>query len=142
MINATSIAAEVAPKGFLLADWPAPASVRAYSTTRDGLGVSLPPFDRFNLGARCGDEPSHVAANRAALMKAGGLPSAPNWLQQVHGTGVVRVDAPPREGAQEPEADAALTSTPGVVLAITPSSVAAARSILSNPTPHREIIFN
>ncbi len=85
---------------------------------RDGPGVSLPPFDRFNLGARCGDAPAHVAANRAALMTAGGLPSAPNWLQQIHGTRVVRLDAPPRDGAPEPAADAAVTSTPGVVLAI------------------------
>ncbi|CAN5191231.1 peptidoglycan editing factor PgeF [soil metagenome] len=115
-----SIAAEAAPTKAAptKAEWDAPANVHAFTTTRDGPGVSLPPFDRFNLGARCGDAPAHVAGNRAALVKAGGLPSAPNWLQQVHGTRVVRLDAPPREGADEPEADAAVTSTPGVVLAI------------------------
>ena len=92
--------------------------MHAFTTTRVGPGVSLPPFDRFNLGARCGDEPAHVAANRAALILAGGLPSAPNWLQQVHGTQVLRLDAPPPAGAAEPQADAAVSSTPGVVLAI------------------------
>lgn len=126
MSEEKGIAAEVAPTGIaaeaaigvLRAEWPVPPNVRAFSTTRDGPGVSSSPYDRFNLGARCADEPTHVVANRAALMQAGGLPSAPNWLRQVHATGVVRLDAPPREGAQEPEADAAVTSTPGVVLAI------------------------
>lgn len=103
------------------ADWPAPANVHAFSTTRDGPGVSLPPFDRFNLGARCGDDPRHVAANRAALVASLGLPSDPAWLRQVHGTRVVRIDRPPGgdDAADvEPDADAAVTSTPGVVLAI------------------------
>ena len=40
----------------LRADWPAPVRVRAFTTLRRGLevGESLPPFDAFNLGARCG----------------------------------------------------------------------------------------
>ncbi len=100
------------------ADWPAPANVHAFSTTRDGPGVSLPPFDRFNLGARCGDDPVHVAANRAALIASAGLPSSPAWLRQVHGIRVVRVDRAPAPGDGEPEADAAVTAVPGVVLAI------------------------
>src|SRR5690606_32874835 len=36
----------------------------------------------------------------------------------VHGTGVVEVRQPPGPGADEPEGDAAVTGTPGVVLAI------------------------
>jgi polyphenol oxidase len=44
------------------------------------------------------------------------LPAQPRWLAQVHGAGVVRFDAD--TGADEPTADAAVTSTPGVVLAI------------------------
>jgi YfiH family protein len=36
----------------------------------------------------------------------------------VHGTGVVRWTRPPAEGAVPPEADAAVTDAPGVVLAI------------------------
>ena len=104
----------------LEADWPAPPRVRACTTLRFGAGVSQPPFDAFNLGARCGDDPAAVEANRAELVARFGLPSPPRWLQQVHGTGVARFD----EGAtafsqhEEPQADAAVTSTPGVVLAI------------------------
>ncbi len=83
--------------GFLPADWPAPPGVSAGTTPRDGPGVSLPPFDRFNLGEHCGDAPSAVSANRAALRRMLDLPGEPHWLRQVHGIGVVRV-----EGAAEP----------------------------------------
>jgi YfiH family protein len=97
-------------------DWDAPRGVRGVATGRDALGASLPPFDRCNLGLRCGDDPDTVLANRAALGAALALPSAPRWLHQVHGNAVVRLDADP--GDDEPTADAAVTSTPGVVLAI------------------------
>lgn len=100
----------------LPADWPAPHGVRGFTTLRHGAGVSEAPFDRFNLGARCGDAIEAVARNRAELVEVGRLPSAPVWLRQVHGTQV----AEEGEGASgsEPEADAAVTSTPGTVLAI------------------------
>lgn len=99
----------------LRADWPAPPGVVAFTTLRHGAGGSAPPFDSFNLGARCGDEPDAVIANRAALSTLAGSPGAPHWLRQVHGTGVIRVaDAP----TAEPEADAVVTDTPGSVLAI------------------------
>ncbi len=99
------------------ADWPAPPRVRGLTTLRGGDGVSRPPFDRLNLGLRCGDDPAAAARNRSLLAQWLDLPSPPHWLQQVHGTGVLRFDAPP-EGDAEPEADAAVTSAPGVVLAI------------------------
>lgn len=99
------------------ADWPAPPGVRGLTTLRGGDGVSRPPFDRLNLGLRCGDDPRHAAQNRALLSQWLALPSPPHWLQQVHGTGVVRFDSPPAS-QDEPVADAAVTATPGVVLAI------------------------
>lgn len=105
----------------LVADWPAPPGVVAFTTLRHGPGVSAAPFDRFNLGARCGDDPAAVATNRQALRAGLGLPSHPHWLQQVHGTAVLRVEAPltaPRPPEQEPQADAAVTAVPGAVLAI------------------------
>ncbi|HET6396886.1 MAG TPA: peptidoglycan editing factor PgeF [Pseudoxanthomonas sp.] len=105
----------------LPADWPAPPGVAAFTTLRHGAGASAPPFDRFNLGARSGDEPAAVAANRAGLVQRFGLPSAPHWLRQVHGTAVLRFDAPAASAAaldDEPEADAAVTAVPGTVLAI------------------------
>lgn len=105
----------------LVADWPAPASVQAFTTLRHGAGRSTPPFDTFNLGNRHaadGDDPATVEANRHELVARFGLPSMPHWLRQVHGVRVARVEAPPLPGADEPEADAAVTSTAGVVLAI------------------------
>lgn len=102
--------------GILPADWPAPPGVVAFTTLRHGAGRSRAPFDAFNLGVRCGDEPEAVAANRRELVERFGLPSAPAWLRQVHGTDVLRVLWP--GAGDEPEADAAVTDVPGVVLAI------------------------
>lgn len=102
--------------GRLIPDWPAPENVRAIVTTRRGPGVSKPPFDAFNLGARCGDDPDAVAENRTRLRDTLMLPSGPRWLKQVHGARVVEFGA--REAERECEADAATTRTPGVVLAI------------------------
>lgn len=103
------------------ADWLAPAGVHAFTTLRHGAGYSAAPFDTFNLGNRYaadGDDPATVARNRAQLVELAGLPSAPHWLKQVHGIDVLRVEAPADSDAAEPVADALVTSTPGVVLAI------------------------
>lgn len=102
---------------WLDADWPAPGRVRGLTTLRGGAGQSRAPFDRLNLGAHCGDAPEDVAGNRAWLTSALALPSAPNWLEQVHGVDVVHLRAPPGAGPPQ-RADAAVTATPGVVLAI------------------------
>ena len=101
---------------WIIPGWPAPANVRAMVTTRNGPGVSQPPFNAFNLGARCGDDPQAVAQNRARLREALQLPAEPRWLRQVHGTHVVHFDS--HDAEQEPEADAAFTRASGVVLAI------------------------
>ena len=101
---------------FLIPDWPAPAGVRAAVTTRQGDGVSQPPFERFNLGARCGDAAEAVAANRASLERMLGLPSPPRWLHQVHGAAVVEMD---RAAAAEPEADAAVARGSDVLAILT-----------------------
>ena len=98
---------------WLDADWPAPPGVRALTTTRFGMGVSQPPFDGFDLGLRNGDDVAAVAENRMQLESALQLPSSPRWLRQVHGTTVAI-----EPGEDEPEADAAVTSAPGTVLAI------------------------
>ncbi|KRG43428.1 laccase [Stenotrophomonas pictorum JCM 9942] len=108
---------------WMRAHWPAPPGVCAFTTTRHGAGGSQPPFDTFNLGNRTaadGDDPAQVQRNREELQRLAGLPSAPHWLRQVHGTGVLRFDAPPAaQGIDaEPVADAAVTAVPGVVLAI------------------------
>ena len=99
--------------GHFTPEWPAPAGVRALCTTRDG-GVSAAPFDSFNLGDHVRDEPAAVAANRAALA---GLtaPARPVFLQQVHGTACIPLDATTPDGAV---ADAALVTAPGVAATI------------------------
>ena len=107
----------------LHADWPAPPGVQAFTTLRHGAGGSLAPFDHFNLGNRVaadGDDAAAVERNRAELVQRLVLPSTPHWLRQVHGTDVLRFDGPgiAKAAADEPVADAAVTTTPGVVLAI------------------------
>lgn len=101
------------PSDLIHPDWPAPPAIRALTTTRALPGVSQPPFDRCNLGARCGDDPAAVAHNRAQLVALCDLPAPPRWLRQVHGVGVLR-----DPGFDEPEGDAAVTAQPGHVLAI------------------------
>lgn len=96
-------------------DWPVPANIHAFTTTRLGPGVSELPFYRFNLGARCGDAPAAVRANREALNREYGLPGEPLWLHQVHGIEVVSDDG---TRGSDPLADAAVTSHAGSVLAV------------------------
>ena len=91
--------------------WPAPANVRALSTTRAG-GVGVAPFDSLNLGTHVGDDPATVAANRARLRAL--LPAEPCWLNQVHGTAVV--DLATYGGV--PDADAAVSRKPGAVCVV------------------------
>lgn len=73
----------------IIPDWPAPASVRAFQTTRNS-GVSLAPYDSLNLGDHVGDDPLAVMRNRMLL--SGLLPSEPVWLEQVHGIAVADAD--------------------------------------------------
>jgi YfiH family protein len=101
----------------LPADWPAPAGIRAFTTLRTGPGASRPPFDSFNLGLRSGDEPAAAQANRRALRAAIGTLHAPRWLQQVHGSEVVRFSGE-GDGSEERSADAAVTDLHGLPLAI------------------------
>jgi YfiH family protein len=96
-------------------------------TTRMG-GVSLGPWDSLNLGVHVGDDPAAVLENRHRVRKQGSLPSEPVWLEQVHGTSVVELDAAstPRivsdaehlMQSPRPRADASITRAHGVVCAI------------------------
>lgn len=95
----------------LVPDWPAPARVRSLQTLR-GAGCSLAPWDSFNLGDHVGDDPAHVAANRAALREH--LPAEPAWLKQVHGIATVN----PKKSPKLKEADAAFTRDSGAVCAV------------------------
>jgi YfiH family protein len=100
--------------------WDAPRNVHALFTTRAG-GVSRGARATLDLGAaRLGDsdDVALVAENRRRL--AGWLPAAPIWLRQVHGADVVIIDAGNAGDfrVDPPEADAAVTRTPGIVLSV------------------------
>lgn len=115
-----------------LLNWTLPTGVKAVCTTRAG-GVSLPPFDSFNLGDHVKDDPLAVAANRARLAKEltealedqsaehSAEPLAEPWvvrpvfLQQVHGVNVVALHADTPDGTV---ADACWSSDVGVACTI------------------------
>jgi len=92
-------------------DWPAPANVKAFVTTRAG-GVSEGPYASLNLGLRTDDDPRAAAVNRERLCAA--LPQQPKWLRQVHGARVVEAD----DLASVPEADASIARRPQTVCAV------------------------
>ena len=96
---------------WIFPDWPAPANVKAFITTRAG-GVSEGPYASFNLGLRTDDDPRATAANRQRLGVA--LPQPPKWLRQVHGANVVMADGL----ASMPEADASTARLPETVCAV------------------------
>ncbi|HZY19288.1 MAG TPA: peptidoglycan editing factor PgeF [Ramlibacter sp.] len=100
------------PDHWLVPDWPAPTRVRAACSTRSG-GVSAGSYASFNLGDHVADEPAAVAENRRRFAAA--LGARPVFLQQVHGTGVVRLDRGSRDGAA---ADACWTGEEGIACTI------------------------
>jgi len=98
---------------FIQPDWPAPANVRAYVSTRQG-GVSSSPYDGLNLGGHVGDAEENVRQNRALVSEALALPAEPAWLEQLHTTQVV--DA--AEVQQPVQADASYSCEDKVVCAV------------------------
>ncbi len=96
----------------LLANWPAPPSIRALTTTKIS-GHSEPPYDSNNLGFHVGDNEQHVRANRLALVNALRLPNEPIWLEQTHTNHCVVVESDTNRVA-----DAAVTRHQELPLAI------------------------
>jgi YfiH family protein len=104
-----------------LPDWPPAPGVFACVTTRlDGCSQS--PWDTFNLGSHVGDAAAAVEQNRALLeallRKHTGLHQVPvQWLQQVHGTGVLSLPCSVL-AEPAPEADAIYTQASGIACAV------------------------
>ena len=91
--------------------------VRHAFFTREG-GVSQGVYASLNGGLGSNDRPRDIAANRARMCAALGLPAeAMASLYQVHSAEVVTVEAPFPLDAR-PRADAMVTRMPGVALGI------------------------
>ncbi|WP_165463482.1 purine nucleoside phosphorylase YfiH [Atlantibacter sp.] len=98
----------------IVPEWPLPPGVAACSSTRIG-GISSGPYASLNLGAHCGDNLDDVEENRRRLFADARMPSAPVWLEQVHGEAVLRLRDEPYASKR---ADASWSDTPGLVCAV------------------------
>jgi len=96
---------------WLIPDWHA-RGVGAVMTTRRG-GFSQAPFDSMNIRDGLGDDTEAVHSNQRLLAETIG--ATPVYLNQVHGTTVVRLTAADlRPGAPVHDADASVTTEPGI----------------------------
>lgn len=75
---------------WIVPDWPAPARVRAVSTTRTG-GVSTGVYASLNLGTHVGDATASVEENRRRLCAELELHKQPRWLEQTHSARVATI---------------------------------------------------
>jgi len=96
------------PVAWVEPEWEASPRVRVVSTLRTG-GVSVGAYASLNLGGHVGDDPQAVRENRARLSAAVGLPAAPLWLEQVHGSTVIEHPGTLGDDRTPPQADAAVT---------------------------------
>lgn len=98
----------------IIPDWSAPPNIHAYSTTRLG-GVSQAPWKSLNLADYVGDDAFDVEANRRHLIEIADLPRMPTWIEQVHGTKVLRIDGTPQTSLK---VDAAWSNQVNTVCAV------------------------
>lgn len=91
--------------GLIKVDWPAPANVHAFFSTRKG-GFSSGVYAGLNLGTHVQDDFDVVQKNRGLLRDELMLTHEPVWLNQVHGVDVFDANQP-SNGI--PTADAAVT---------------------------------
>ncbi len=100
------------------------SGVTAFSTTRQG-GCSQGRYATFNINRFCGDDETHVEANRAALCQR--LAIRPSRLivpHQVHGTVVRRIDREVLESPMDVRdslldgVDAVMTDLAGVCVGV------------------------
>lgn len=97
-----------------------PKGITALQTERLG-GSSVGNFSSFNLGDHVGDDPLSVARNRQQLTNL--CPSAPIWLEQIHGTQAIALDDPNlaatgNSPARKIQGDASMTQLPGQVCCV------------------------
>ena len=103
----------------IIPQWPAPNNVRALATERelsssDLKGISLSPYNNFNLGDHVNDLPVHVSANRQQLLEQSSGCEKIRWLKQVHG-----IDCPDANLIKDAvAADATHTQIPALACAV------------------------
>ena len=91
-----------------------PGVVQGFTTRRGG--VSAKPYDSLNMSLSVEDSPETVAENRQrVLADFAGKDFLLVTASQVHGAGIACVDSPQLIA---PEADALITDTPGLLLAL------------------------
>ena len=76
---------------WLWPSWQPHPTVRVAVTTRVG-SHSPPPWNGFNLGMNCGDQPARVEQARHHVEKLLQADHPVPWLKQVHGKRVIRAD--------------------------------------------------
>lgn len=113
---------EKKPAPLLIPDWPAPSNVKAWVTSREPVFArpsrDKTAFGAFNVADHVGDSPAAVAANREAL-KTKLEVSHIQWLEQVHGTGVIDIAGIADTAlSQPPQADAIYCQQTGIACAI------------------------
>lgn len=104
----------VQANSLILPDWPAPANVRAVCSSRLG-GHSTGPYASLNLGQHVADDPLLVAKNRHLYQQQAQMPTAPLWLNQVHGTEVALLSS---QSQADITADASVTGQAGIVATV------------------------
>jgi len=101
------------------------SDVVAFSTMRNGDGVSIGNYSQMNINPFCGDDPLHVEANRALLAKV--LAVDPQHIvlpHQVHKTEIRVVDksyfslSPNQQSVYLDGVDALITSCSGVCIGV------------------------
>lgn len=107
-IHIPDLTSDLAPE-WILPNWNVPANVQAFCSTRNSAGVSLPPYDAFNVAMHVGDDPEHVESNRQRLPMSG-----IQWLEQIHSTRAIQL---PYIG-DDLKADACFTFQQGVACAV------------------------
>jgi YfiH family protein len=99
---------------FIRPKWQLPNNVQAISSTREG-GFSSGDFHSLNLGMHVADDANLVQRNRDHLQHISHMPSSPIWMNQTHSTVVKEIDT---YTSTPVEADAMVTSTPGLVCSV------------------------
>ncbi|MFK7795619.1 MAG: peptidoglycan editing factor PgeF [Gammaproteobacteria bacterium] len=95
-------------------DWPLQDKVMAFTTSRIG-GVSVEPYETFNLALHVGDNQKNVLTNRYDINQLLGSAVDIKWLKQTHST--ITVDAA-NVDADVIEADASFTTSNTIACAV------------------------